>query len=156
MSNQGQRTYKCIKCKNNIPESNQFLHETQCQARPSDLILYENLLREQNRPQESVSNLTKSNVPKNNVKSSPDANINQIPQNKDSNNDIDDLYYCSKCDNYMPKQEEADHLLSHQFESQGGESSRVIRSRRNTDNEIQRTTNMQFRQNTRSNSNASM
>lgn len=37
-------------------------------------------------------------------------------------NDISDLFYCQKCDNYMPNNEKEDHMISHQMESNNNET----------------------------------
>lgn len=37
--------------------------------------------------------------------------------NNVESNDISDLFYCNKCDIYMPNDEKEDHIYSHQMEN---------------------------------------
>ena len=54
-------------------------------------------------------------------KNHPNQNQNQSEINKKNdynNNEIPDLYYCKKCDNYMEENEKINHELAHQLENE--------------------------------------
>lgn len=82
-----------------------------------------NIEEEQKKNNESFRiNKTEGNNNGNQNIITPSTNVVNKNEINNSENEISDLFYCNKCDNYMKLEEKEDHMYSHQMENNFNES----------------------------------
>jgi hypothetical protein len=113
--------FKCAKCHNMIPTVNKIMHDIHCKE-----IVDTNV-----NPDLNTNNVNTGNNIGNNSNQTT-SNRNELDKDVIMTSNTDDFWYCDKCDNYLDKQEKADHMISHQYaesvEPNGSRAGRVSRS----------------------------
>lgn len=111
--------FECSKCKKVLPKINKLLHEAQCvrqveNRNPNRLTSDDFVHRSHSNPNSHIDVNQNTNIFANNNLNNRNI-TSQGSNNNNINNEVEDLFYCNKCDNYLDKKEKEDHLLSHMY-----------------------------------------